>query len=104
VQGKFSTLSEFQMDAPTQAASKDQPGQAKFPRVLAGRGSLDSADFSNLVQRDRPSVLENSQNLQTPVVGQPLKDSFLAASWFFQSRHMISKFAKILINYKIRFE
>jgi len=83
VQGEFATLSEFQMDAPAQAASKDQTGQAKLPRVLTGRGSLDPTDFGDLVQRDRASVLENSQNLQTPVVGQPLKDSFLAAFWFF---------------------
>ena len=104
MQGEFATLSEFQMDAPAQAASKDQPGQAKFPCVFTGRGSLDPTEFSDLVQRDRPSVLKNSQNLKTPVVGQPLKDSLLAVLWLFQSRHMISKFAKILINYKIRSE
>jgi len=63
VQGKFSTLSEFQMDAPTQSAAKDQPSQAKLPRVFAGGGSLDPADFGDLVQRDRASVLENPQNL-----------------------------------------
>jgi len=31
--------------------------------------------------------LENSQNLQTPVVGQPLKDSFLAVFWLFRAAH-----------------
>jgi len=87
VQGKFATFSEFQVDAPAQAASKDQPGQAKLPRVFAGGGSLDPADFGDLVQRDRASVLENSQNLQTPVVGQPLKDSFLAVFWLFRAAH-----------------
>ena len=104
MQGEFATLSEFQMDAPAQAASKDQTGQAKLPRVLTGGGSLDPADFSDLVQRDRASVLENTQNLEPTMVSQPLKNPFLAVFWLFRAAHKISKFAKILINYKIRFE
>jgi hypothetical protein len=85
------------MDAAAEPAPKHQPGEAQFSRVFTGGGSLDSANLRHLVQGDRPAILEDSQNLEATVVGQPLKNSLLTIVRSFGCLHIISKFAKKLI-------
>jgi hypothetical protein len=84
------------MDATAKPASKHKPSQTEFPSMLAGRRRLNAADFSHFVQRNWPTVLKYPQDMQPPMVGEALKNSFLAAVRSLCFAHTISKFAKIL--------
>jgi len=88
------------MNAAAKPSAENQAGKPEFTGVFAGGGGLNAANFGNLVQGDWTPTLQDPQDLQPAMIGQPLKDPLLTTFGFWRGRHLIRQFAKILIFYK----